>query len=183
MKKLVILFTLFLSITWVSSAQDSRIGFREETAERLAIGTNYQMVNMADNKQLGPSVSYYWNKKTGKKDFYLGFWMRMKYENRYTMDKNAKVLIKTKSGNVVTLTNKEDRVRRESDSNNYYSVMANLLISESNLKKLIDEGIEKVRFETTRGFVDYYSKNDALAATISRAYQLVLGKSDFGADF
>lgn len=183
MKKLILLFTLIFSLSIASYAQDSRISFRDETSERLAIGTYYQMVEMAYNKELGPSLSYYYYKKSGKKEFYLGFWMRMKYQNRFTMDEKAKVLIKTKSGNVVELINTPNRVKGKSESNDLYSVTTDFLISEANLKKLINEDIEKVRFETTRGFIDYYSKNNALAATISRYYQLVLGKSDFSADF
>lgn len=186
MRKLIITVLAALSTT-LSYGQT--IGYRNESNNSLTIGTNYSVMG----RELGVSLNYYLNKSTKEERWLLCFILYSRNEP-LSIDQGAELLIRTFSGTVIELKQNDNcyDIKRERDypyqaSGNYnvidYLVYPGYFIDGKSVQILMKEGIQKMRFETTKGIRDLKWNKDVYGGIITSEYNLVLGKSDFGADF
>lgn len=177
--------TLFVFLSTISFAQT--LGYRNDTAERLLVGTNY----IIRGQQLGVSLEYSLNKITKDEHWNLSFILYSRDE-LLTIDKDSKLLIRTFSGSVIELTQKNDIYSIKHDMKYPYSsdwsvvdylVYPDYTVSAEGLQKLMKEGIKKMRFETTKGMIDLEWDKDYFGADILSEYNLILDKSDFSDSF
>lgn len=165
------------------------LGYRNDSEESLIVGTNYSI----RGRQLGISLNYGLNKVTKEERWLLDFILYSRNEP-LNIDQGAKLLIRTFSGSVIELKQNQNcyNIKRETDypyksSGNYdikdYLVYPHFFIDGNDLNTLMKEGIQKMRFETTKGIKDIQWDNDIYGDIIKSEYNLILGKSDFGADF
>ncbi len=81
-------------------------------------------------------------------------------ETLYSMDENAEFMIKLQDGNIITLRNLEAVTGEYTHFNvgnvniSHFLLQTKYLISETNLKLLQANKIEKVRFYTTDGYIE-----------------------------
>lgn len=186
MKKLLIT-TLVAFVATLSYAQS--LGYRNDTDASLTVGTNYTILG----RQLGVSLNYGLNKSTKEEKWLLDFILYSRNE-RLNVDQGAKLLIRTFSGTVIELKQNQDCHAIKIDSDYPYSSIGNYdtidymvylkyFIDGKDLQIIMKEGIQKMRFETSRGMKDLLWEKDEFGALILSEYNLILGKSDFGADF
>lgn len=192
MKRQILLLAIFIIISQIAFCQTAKISSREENDEMLTIGTCYTMVKMDNQQELGPSVCYRYDKRNGLKTFYLCFWIRTYEYNRiskFGIDKGAKVIIKTRKGSVITAVNRFKDYNYSTDGELHsggqiYKLLTAYEIEKADLDTIVQEGITKVRFETTCGFRDYYSeKSNALGELIASQCDLIQGKENFSEGF
>ena len=186
MRKLL-LTTLVAFLATLSYGQS--IGYRNDTDESLAVGTNYSI----RGRQLGVSLNYGLNKSTKEERWLLDFILYSRNEP-LRIDQGSRLLIRTFSGTVIELKQNQScyDIKHETDypyksTSNYdvkdYLVYPDYFIDGKDLQALMKEGIQKMRFETTKGMKDLQWDKDVFGEVILSEYNLILGKSDFEAGF
>lgn len=182
------LITTLLALFAILSYGQS-IGYRNDTDESLTVGTNYSI----RGRQLGVSLNYGLNKSTKEERWLLDFILYSRNE-RLRVDQGAKLLIRTFSGSVIELKQNQScyDIKRDTEypyksirdyDTTDYLVYPDYFIDGKDLQTLMKEGIQKMRFETTKGMKDLLWEKDVFGEVILSEYNLILGKSDFGADF
>ena len=180
MKRLILFFTIILSIPAFSQS----IGYRKDTDESLKIGTDY----MLHGHQLGIALVNEVKKQTQEETWHIDF-ILFSYNTQFKFDRGAKLLIKTTSGTMVVLEQLIDCYNIKTDLEypstgvTRYLIYPAYQISTEDLQVLMKEGIQKLRFETTRGIHDMICDKDYYGEMIRKEYNLIKGKSDFEAGF
>lgn len=177
---------LLLSIALATPLFAQKIGIREENEELLHIATNYEL----PKGDIAIALEYLHNKLNNEDSYYLHLYL-VSYELPFSFDKGAKALIRTSKGSIIELeqlTNCYD-IKREHQlssarySTYYYYVFPKYGISRDDMELIINEGIAKIRFETTIGMRDYTYDSDALGKMLKAEFDLIFKKTDFSADF
>lgn len=177
---------LLLSIALATPLFAQKIGIREENEDLLHIATNYEL----PKGEIAIALEYLNNKKNNDESFFLHLYL-VSYNLPFTLDKGAKALIRTFKGNIIELEQlmsvydiKRDRQSASSQySNYYYYVFPKFGISRDNTELIMNEGIAKIRFETTIGMKDYTYESDVLGKMLHAEYDLIFKKTDFSAGF
>lgn len=130
--------------------------------------------------------------KATKKSDGTVFWrLGLLYEQgvRTFSQEGSRAVFKTFKGTVVSVcqrTKSSDSVNNRtklSSTSELYVNKALYEIDEQTLDILISEGIQKMRFETLRGFRDYEYDHDVLGAYLAAEKREIEGMANFGSDF
>ena len=184
MKKLFFLVTTLL-MAYSSFGQS--IGYRTESNGILNVGTNY----LIRNHEVGIALNYAKFLNTSEERWKLSM-IYIWAGTEYNFDKDSKLLIKTFSDKVIELSQKIDcqSVKRErecpiSGDYSYFYIWRypDYDITSDDLHTIMNDGIKKMRFETTRGMRDVLFEKDIWGNLIKSEYDLILGKSDFSSGF
>lgn len=185
MKKQIILLSLIL-LSVPTFAQS--IGFRDDNSEYLAIGTDYMITRAFSSYDTGVALAIYTDKHAGVKTYYLGLYFET-YGKTFCQ-KHSRAVIKTFSGSIITISEILDTYKvinfREQVGDyqsTTYSLKPQYSISEEDIKILMAEGVQLLRIETLQGLKDFTYKSDVLGGYLTKEYNLILGKQDFGSDF
>lgn len=195
MKKPFVL-TLVLFIFFPSFAQS--LAYRHDKDSYLQMATDYKFDSTPSlfsmihkiKQRTGVSLVYHLNKESGKESFILDFLLQT-YKYEFSFDKNSNVYIKTFQDNLIILQQREPfhsiKTKREliDDDPNMFlcSVYPSYFISKEDLKTIMEEGIKKMSFMTTREYYTISFEEDSLGKIIKDEYNLLLGKSDFTEGF
>lgn len=171
------------------------LGYRHEKDNQVQAGTNYYfegksafLVNF--NPRTAVALEYLFDKDTENEVFSLDFLLQT-YELEFSFDKNANVYIKTFQDRVITLHQtkgcgeiKKDRKRVSDRSDSfYYYVYPEYIIPKEDLTALMNEGVKKLSFMTTRGYHTLNYDNDTIGKILAKEYDLLLGKTNFEEGF
>ena len=192
MKKL---FLSVLSLLLIVPLYSQTLAYRHDEDSYVQVATNYYYEGKGAflidvNPRTAVSLFYHLQKDNGEEIFNLDFLLKT-YHLEFSFDKNAKVYIKTFQDKLITLhqkyTNEEIRKDREQVSDHsdsfYYYVYPSYFISKDDLQTIMNEGIKKMSFMTTRGYHVLSFENDTLGKIITDEYNILLGKSDFTEGF
>lgn len=177
---------LILMLFWIIPAFSQTIQLREEKDGYLTLMTSYMRARVKSLEYVGISLTTATNLSTNEKIILLGFYYDV--DKTYTQ-KGSRAIIKTYTDDIITLIqNTEDsRVvidrKRVDDMTDTYRIFVNYFISEKELNKIINEGIQVIRIEALSGLKDYVFKEDALGGFLKSEYALIMQKQDFGLDF
>lgn len=170
MKRLIIT-SILACIACVCYGQS--LGYRKDNARCLAMGTDYS----AAGRQLGVSLNYCLDKATNEELWRLDYILSSQDEP-LKIDRGAKLLIRTFSGTVVEMKQNRtcyelrlEKTYREKD----YLVYPEYYIDGGDLLVIMNEGIQKMRFETTKGMKDLQWEDDVYGRLIRSEYNLILG--------
>lgn len=186
MKKLL-LATFAVLVGTLSQAQS--LNSRKDTEESLSIRTNY----LVEGQQLGVSLDYVLNKATNEEIWGLSIVLYSR-NVRFNVDKGSKLLIRTFSDNIIELKQikefyhiyqrKEYPYERANDYNTTDWLLDPYYFIETvDLEKIMNEGVKKMRFETSKGMKDLEWEKDVFGQMVLSEYNLILEKSNFEKDF
>ncbi len=179
MRRIILVLSVLLSLPAFSQS----IGFRKDTDESLKIGTNY----MLQGHQLGVALVNEVNKQSKEETWQID--LIVYGSTAFKIDRGARLLIKTFSGTVVVTEqlidcyNIKSEIEYPATGVTRYSVYPIYQISNEDLQVIMKEGIQKLRFETTRGIYDATCDKDYYGEIVRKEYNLIKGKSDFEAGF
>lgn len=164
------------------------IGFRNDSEKALAVGTNFMITRSFGGYSSGVALAVYTNKVTSERVVDMGIYFET--EGKTFCQEHSRVVLKTFSGSIVTLEQRlktsdvENGRKRVGDYNSTtFYLKPQYLIKESDLSTLMNEGIQIMRVETLKGFIDFTYKSDVLGGYLKSEYDLVLGSRDFESDF
>lgn len=101
-------------------------------------------------------------------------------EAKMTIDEGRKLLLKKKDGSIIELVNNTEIGVADYDyevtkyGTNYY-VRPDYMVTEAQIKEIIDGDIVKIRVETNLGYFDRDIKKNKLSKGLEKQYQAVLG--------
>lgn len=183
-KNIVLLSFILLSVPMFAQT----IGFRDDNGEVLAIGTDYMITRAFGSYDTGVALAIYTDKHTGEKTYDLGIYFET-YGKTFCQE-HSRAVIKTFSGSIITISERLDTYKVQNGRKQVgdyrsttYSLKPQYSISEGDIKTLMAEGIQRLRIETLKGLKDFTYKSDVLGGYLSKEFNLILGKQDFGADF
>lgn len=185
MNKMIIFFLLSIMIT-IPSVSAQNLAYRTDTDMELSAATDYYR----SSGSIGTSLSYHLNKASQEESFTLGLWV-LSDDLEFFIDLGSKALIRTTKGHIIELQQITSSLRKGSKYLGYYGNQAHTrhyiypdyLISREELEMLMEEGILKIRLETTVGMKDYLYKTEVLGKTLQAEYNLIFNVSDFDTDF
>ena len=185
MKRL--LFVLLATILSVPVFSQT-VGFRDDSEKILAVGSNYMLTKPWGSYSSGVALAVYTEKESGQRKFDLGIYFET-YGQTFCQE-HSRAIFKTFSGSIITLEQwletsdvQNSRERVGDYRSTTYSLTPHYIVPEDVLNKLMEEGIEVMRIETLKGLKDFTYKSDVLGAFLTKEYNLILGKQDFGTDF
>ena len=173
------------------------LGYRDKVDSYVRVGTNYEYEGKGGllvdfEPRTAVALEYILHKDTGKELFMLDFLLKT-FELEFSIDKNAYLYIKTFQDNVITLRQAfarpelrkdVERVTKRSESQyHYYYIYPGYNISKEELQTLMNEGIKKLSFMTTRGYHVLNYEKDTIGAILVKEHELILGKTDFSEGF
>lgn len=173
-----ILSLLFL-ICFAIPAFCQKLGYKTDNETILSIGTNY---SIEDN--LGIATEYHFDKKTKVENLGLAFIVTSSHKPM-SFDKGSILLIKTFSGTVIQLEEYLSDIDVDHDQKKVstmltlYTAKPRYRISDSQFDTIIKEGIQKLRFDTTTGFVDYEFEHDKHGKILERQKSIIKEEADF----
>ena len=185
MKKTVLLLLLgALS----SSLFAQSISFRNDNEKTLAVGTNFMITRSFGSYSTGVALAMYTDKVTKERSFDMGIYFET-YGQTFCQE-HSRAVLKTFSGTIVTLVQRLDaykvqgsRERVGDYKSTTFSLKPQYLIQENDLNTLMNEGIQILRIETSKGFKDFTYKSDVLGGYLKSEYNLILEKRDFESNF
>lgn len=183
MKKLILFCLCFVILTPVFAQE---IAFRTDNDNVFSIGANY----MIEKGNVAVGLTYMIDKNTEEETYQIAM-ATISYELAFSFDKGAKALIRTFAGNIIELSQiknchdigRESKRAYSGSSTYYYYCYPYFEVSHDDLKTMMQEGIQKIRFETTIGMIDYSYEKDELGKLLKKEYDLILSKSKFDTDF
>lgn len=176
-------FLLLLSLLVVSPTFAQKLGYKTDNDKELAIGTNYTIDN-----DLGIAVEFHRNKETNQSVWGVAF-IVMDSHRAFSFDKGSRLLIRTFKGNTIELVQYLDVKRIETDYKVYSTVKTEYYarpryhLSLSDLDKITEEGVKKLRFDSTAGFIDISYETDHVGAIIGTKRGIIQEESVFGHGF
>ena len=177
---------LILMLFWIIPAFSQTIQLREEKDGYLTLMTSYMRARVKSLEYVGVSLATATNLSNNEKIILLAFCFDA--DKTFTQ-KGSKAIIKTFTGDIITLIQETKDMevvqsrKRIDDIMDSYRFFVNYLVSEKELNKIINEGIQVIRIEALTGLKDYVFKEDALGGFIKSEYTLIMQKQDFGLDF
>lgn len=191
--KRILSFVIFFLLAFPLFAQT--LAYRDEDDSHVQVGTNYYYEGKGGllidfDPRTAVALEYVLHKDSGEEIYSLDFLLKT-YELKFSIDKNANVYIKTFQDNVITLHHsqtcievKQDskRVSDRSDSH-YYYIYPKYIISKEDLQTLMNEGIKKLSFMTTRGYHVLNYEKDTIGTILVKENELLLGKTNFSEGF
>ena len=183
MKKLI-LFCLSMIILTPAFAQE--IAFRTDNDNVFSIGANY----MIGKGNVAVGLSYMLDKISEERTFQIPM-VTISYELAFSFDKGAKALIRTFSGSIIELSQMKScydigrdlKSAYSGSTSYYYYCYPYFEVSHNDLLIMMQEGIQKIRFETTIGMKDYSYEKDELGGLLRKEYDLIFSKTKFDTDF
>lgn len=172
-------FFLILFIAFSVTGFAQKIGYKTDNDEELSMGTNYHIEN-----NLGTALEYHSNKASKTEAWGLAF-IVIDNQKRISFDKGSKLLIRTFKDTVVQLDEYLEfrDVPRESKKissmRTRYTAAPRYMIDPSDLNFLISEGIKKMRFDSTTGYIDLEYDKDVQGAILAKQKSIILEESSF----
>jgi len=184
MKRIVLI--LLLMTLGISSLKAQNLAYRNDDILVFSAGTDY----LRESGSIGVAVEYEKEKATRNEKATIRLWV-LSDNLKFGINQGAKALIRTFSGTVIELIQKVDWPRQDSKylghlrgkAQNRYYVYPDYPISMQDLLTLVNEGVQKVRLETSIGMKDYYYDTDVIGSTLKKEMDLILNKIDLDSDF
>lgn len=176
MKKILLTIAL-LSVSLSMFSQ--KLGYKKDNDTEFSIGVNYAFV-----EHLGIGMSFLLNKETGEKNWGISIIVPNQYSD-FSFDRNSLLLIKTFSGSIIELHELMEYNQVERD---IYHITPSIAIHRSSplyllaiedLNKIISEGVEKLRFDSTIGFIDFSYTEDKLGPLFKKQKDIIIEESNF----
>lgn len=176
MKRLVIV-VLSLFVGLHMSAQN--LVYKTDNEREYEIGVKPEQV-----KNLGVALSHSLDKTTGASRWTIIFNV-IGWETPFNFDKGSILLIRTCGGSVLKLYQVLDchdvllPSKHDDIVGRLYRAQPRFNISQEELDILINEGIKKLRFDSTAGFMDYAHEHDYIGTILKKQKKIIIAESDF----
>lgn len=186
MKKISLLIVL---LCWIIPVFSQTIQKREEKDGYLTLMTGYMKTRALSLDYVGVSLATVTNQSADNNEEKIIMLVFFYETDKTFTQEGSKAIIKTFTGDIVTLKQKTQdshviyNRKRIDEVLDRYLIYVNYFITEKELNKIINEGIQVIRIEALTGLKDYVFKDDALGRFIKSEYALIMQKQDFGMDF
>ena len=176
MKKVIIfILTIFTSASLFAQS----LAFRKESNGRYVAGTNYMLSSMSFSKSTGVALTVYSNQISEEREYNMGIYFET--SGPAYCQQGSKAIIKTFANSIITL-HANDYEHADNEGAKYY-YRIHYAITEDDLQRLINEGIQLIRIETSIGLIDNVFKKDILGKYLKKENEMILEKRDFSSDF
>lgn len=176
MKRVLLLLITSCLVSLTGYSQ--KLGFKTDNAERIYMGTNY-----AVERNIGIATEFSLDKKTKEEQW--GIAMIVPHNIRdFSFDKGSALLVRTFSGSVVQLVQYLDRYELKTEARfRTHTAYPRYLVKTPDLDTIIKEGVKKMRFDSTAGFIDFEFPEDYMGAILAKQRSIIIEESNLGRSF
>lgn len=178
MKRVLLLLITSCLVSLTGYSQ--KLGFKTDNAERIYMGTNYVV-----EKNIGIATEYSLNKKTKEEQW--GVLMIVPHNIKdFSFDEGSVLLVRTFSGSVVQLVQYLDRYEVELKTETRFkthTAYPRYLVKTPDFDTIIKEGVKKMRFDSTAGFIDFEFPEDYMGAILAKQRSIIIEESNLGRSF
>lgn len=170
--------------TAITPLYAQRLRYKNDNEQEYSVGVSPTEIN----NSLSVSLCYYKNKTTGL-DIWSFDFVVIGTLHPFSFDKGSLLLMETNPGVVLEFIEaiehkdvKSSEKRVSSIQTLYYAVPT-YMASEEYLNTIISDGIKKIRFDSTGGYIDINLTNNAFSDAIKKQKDIIIEESCFNRDF
>lgn len=154
--------------------------YKDDNEQEYSVGVSPMVINQS----FSISLCYYKNKTTGLDGWLFRFVVPDNHHS-FSFDRGSLLLMRTKSDAILEFTEEreyKDVIRSEkrlSTANILYFAAPDYWVSEESLNTIITDGVKKIRFDSTGGYIDFELTNNAFSEALKKQKEIIIEESCF----
>lgn len=156
--------------------------YRTDNEHEYSIGVRPDAVG-----DMGVALEYHKDKESGFDIWGLVF--NVVSRKKFSFDEGSFLLIRTNSDTIIELRETVACYKIKTDSHasshiyTLFMAQPRYSIDEKQLNIIISEGVKKLRFDSTTGYIDYVYEKDEIGSLLNKQKGIILKEMSFNRDF